>query len=402
MLLEPAWLGISLLALLAVPAGPARAAKRALFDNFHAEQAGNADWVIDNDQPTPLPAQGAIVPSTPRTYWTGAVSSWGVDLVKRGFTVTTNNAAITYGNAANPLDLANFDVLVVPEPNTLFSASEHTAILSFVYDGGGLIAVGDHHVSDRNNDGFDSPMIWNALDPTRLLGVHWGTAGDADNNIVQTSINVNPAPSDSVTHGPEGTAPGLAFHNGTTFTLFPADNPSVRGEVWMTGVAQGSNASIMAASSRYGSGRVFFLGDSSPIDDGSANPGNSNIFDGWAESADSVLILNATRWASRRDPVLGVGDHDAAPLSLARPRPNPSHAGALFSFSLPAAGSARLEVLDVSGRRVWSHSQVLPPGTHEWRWDGRDHAGRDAGPGLYLVRLATPWGTRTSRLARVR
>ena len=389
-------------ALLAGLAAPVGAAKRALFDNFHAEQAGNADWVIDNDQPTPLPAQGAIVLSTPRTTWTGAISSWGVDLVKRGFTVTTNNAAFTYGNAANPLDLANFDVLIVPEPNTLFSASECTAILAFVHDGGGLIAVGDHHVSDRNNDGFDSPMIWNALDPTRLLGVHWGTAGDANNNIVQTSTNVNPAASDSVTHGPEGVAPGLAFHNGTTFTLFPADNPSVRGEVWMTGVAQSSTASVMAASSRHGSGRVFFLGDSSPIDDGSANPGNSNIFDGWAEIADSVLILNATRWASRREPTLGVADHGAATLSLAQPRPNPSHAATLFAFSLPAAGSARLEVLDVGGRRVWSRSQVSASGPHEWTWDGRDRAGRDAGAGLFLVRLVTAWGTRTTRLARVR
>jgi len=299
---------------LAAPA--AHAAKRALFDNFHAEQAGNADWVIDNDQPTPSPPQELIVPSTPRTYWTGAISSWGVDLVKRGFTVATNNAPLTYGNGTNPLDLSNFDVLIVPEPNTLFSASEAAAILAFVHDGGGLIAVGDHHISDRNNDGFDSPMIWNALDPTRLLGVHWGTAGDANNNIVQTSTNVNPAPSDSITHGPEGVAPGLAFHNGTTFTIFPADNPTVRGEVWMTGVSQSSTTGIMAASSAYGSGRVFFLGDSSPVDDGSANPGNNNIFDGWAESADSVLIMNATQWATRREPA---ADLTAPSVTLSAP-----------------------------------------------------------------------------------
>ena len=122
--------------------------------------------------------------STPRTYWLGALSSWGVDLVKRGFTVTTNTAAFTYGNAANPLDLSNFDVLIVPEPNTLFSAGESAAILAFVHDGGGLIAVSDHDGSDRNNDGFDSPRIWNAFDPGHLLGVHWGSTGDANNNIV--------------------------------------------------------------------------------------------------------------------------------------------------------------------------------------------------------------------------
>jgi len=360
----------ALLALAA--ASPAEAAKRALFDNFHAEQAGNADWVIDDNQPTPSPAQAAIVPSTPRTYWTGAISSWGVDLVKRGFTVTINNAAFTYGNAANPLDLSNFDVLIVPEPNTVFSAAEKTALLSFVYDGGGLIAVGDHHISDRNNDGFDSPMIWNALDPTLLLGVHWGTAGDANNNLVQTSTNVNPAPSDSITHGPVGVAPGLAFHNGTTFTISPATNPSVRGEVWMTGVSQASNTGIMAASSRYGSGRVFFLGDSSPIDDGSATPGNSNIFDGWAEIADSVLILNATLWASRRDPP--PADLTAPTVTLAAPDGGESwDVGSAHDIMWTATDAVGVTSVDVE----WSSHGANGPwqaialatandGTHSW------------------------------------
>jgi hypothetical protein len=393
------------LAFAAVLAGsPAAATKRALFDNFHAEQAGNADWVIDNDQPTPLPVQSAIVGSTPRTYWLGALSSWGVDLVKRGFSVTTNNAAFTYGNAANPLDLSNFDVLIVPEPNTLFSAAETAAILAYVHDGGGLVAVSDHDVSDRNGDGFDSPKIWNAFDPGHLLGVHWGSTGDANNNIVQTSTNVNPAPSDSVTHGPDGAVTALEFHNGTTLTLFPADNPGVRGEVWMIGLPQTSTTGLMAASARYGSGRVFFAGDSSPIDDGSANPGNTSIFDGWGEGggADSVLFLNATQWASRREATLGVGPGGGARLSLARPVPNPAEGVALLRFSLPAAGSARLDIVDVTGRRVWTRRESLGPGAHEWRWDGRDAGGRAVRAGVYEVRLVTPWGTRNTRLAWIR
>ncbi len=661
---------------------PAAAAKRALFDNFHAETAGNADWIIDDNAPTPSPAQGAIVPSTPRTYWLGAISSWGVDLVKRGFTVTTNNAVITYGNAGNPLDLSNFDVFIVPEPNTLFSAAEGTAILAFVRNGGGLIAVGDHDISDRNNDGFDSPKIWNALDPTFQLGVHWGSTGDANANIVQTSSNVNAAPSDSITRGPEGNVAALAFHNGTTFTIHPEVNPTVRGEVWMAAASQAGTTGIMAASSQYGSGRVFFCGDSSPIDDGSAQPGNTNIFDGWAEVADSVLFVNATLWATRRaapagdliapsvtmtspngsedwkagsqhaltwtasdnvgvtavdlalsfdggttypnniatglansgsfswtvpdtvsasmrvratardaannatsdasnasftisrwqvlasagpggsvspsgtiplaqggsvtvsvtasagfgiadvrvdgasvgtpssftfstvsanhtlaaafadvqapsvlltaplggetwevntshaitwtasdnvqvdsvtvewsahgsngpwqaianalantgsfnwlvpaaptdsalvrvtafDPAgnatqavsgalftisanAGVGDRGPAVLALARPMPNPARGATTLRFALPAAGSVRLEVLDVTGRRVWGLAQTLPSGAQAFRWDGRDDSGRPLGAGLYLVRLATPWGVRSTRLAWVR
>jgi hypothetical protein len=107
----------------------------------------------------------SITASTPETYWTGAISSWGVALVKTGNTVETLPAgtAITYGNTGNPQDLSKYDVFVVDEPNILFSAAEKTAILNFVSHGRGLFMISDHTVSDRNNDGYDSPVIWNDL-----------------------------------------------------------------------------------------------------------------------------------------------------------------------------------------------------------------------------------------------
>src|SRR5438067_2131610 len=49
------------------------------------------------------------------------------------------------------------------EPNTKFSSAEKTAILNFVKNGGGLFMISDHTNSDRNNDGWDSPDIWNDL-----------------------------------------------------------------------------------------------------------------------------------------------------------------------------------------------------------------------------------------------
>ena len=224
---------------------------------------------------------------------------------------------------------------------------EASAILAFVHDGGGLIAVSDHSGSDRNNDGVDSPMIWNALDPTVLLGVHWGSTGDANNNIVQTSSNVNAAASDSVTRGPEGNVASLAFHNGTTFTLHPEVNPTVRGEVWMTGVAQSSLTSVMAASAQYGSGRVFFAGDSSPIDDGSANAGNTSIFDGWGESADSVLFMNATLWATRR----AASSADVTPPTVAITAPNGAEdwkAGSTHAITWTASDNVGVTAIDLA------------------------------------------------------
>ncbi|MEO5987855.1 MAG: FlgD immunoglobulin-like domain containing protein [Candidatus Eisenbacteria bacterium] len=301
-------LATCLTVLLAGFATPAFAAPpRALFDNTHAETAGNADWIIDADQPEPIPAQATVTPATPRTYWLGGISSWGIDLVKRGYQVSTLTTAfgITYGNAGNAYDLSNFDVFIMPEPNTLFSRAESTAIFNYVSDGGGLVVVVDHMNSDRNNDGWDSPRILNALGIQQAWGIRCAVTGDANNSISQDSGNYTSDSADPIVNGPNGKADSLSFHGGDTFILYPANNPSVRGTFWMTGNAQSSTVNVMAARLTYGAGRVFIVGDSSPADDGSAQAGNSSIYDGWGEVSgrDSLVFLNATQWVTRQSDV---------------------------------------------------------------------------------------------------
>ena len=67
----------------------ANAQTKILFDNTKAETAGSADWVVDADaskgsaQRVPTPLQSTITPSTPETYWTGALSNWGIDCVNK-------------------------------------------------------------------------------------------------------------------------------------------------------------------------------------------------------------------------------------------------------------------------------------------------------------------------------
>ena len=404
LLLRPGRAGLALALLFA--ASPALATPRALFDNTHAETAGNADWIIDTHQPLPLPDQSTVGAATPRIYWLGAISSWGIDLVKRGYEVATLAApnTISYGDTTQPYDLSRFDVFIVPEPNTLFSAAESTAVFEFVEAGGGLIAVGDHWNSDRNGDGWDSPEIWNALDAQGLWGVHWSIQTDANNNIVQDSGNEDTTPADSIVHGPVGIADSLSFHNGSTFTLTPADNPQVRGVFWMNGLAHGSTG-VMAARSEYGNGRIFFLGDSSPIDDGSAQPGNSSIYDGWGEAAgrDSILVMNATLWATRRAPDLPLAAPPAPParLALAPPSPNPSRGVTTLRWSLATAADGTLELRDVAGRRVRTLARgTFAAGEHAQTWDGRDATGRPVPPGLYFARLVAAGGQRSQRIVR--
>ena len=144
--------------------------------------------------------------------------------------------------------------------------------------------------------------MWNQIDPGHLLGVHWGSKGDPNANISQRSTNVASARDADLVQGAAGTVKALEFHNGTTLTLDTHANSTVRAVVWMLGVPRTSPTRVMAAQASFGTGRVAFIGDSSVIDDGSASPGNTNIFDGWNEAGGSngILTMNATLWVTRR------------------------------------------------------------------------------------------------------
>lgn len=103
---------------------------------------------------------------------TGTASGLRGRLAKAGYQIETlpPGVPITYGVASNVQDLSNYDVFIVPEPNVRFSDSEKGAILAFVQDGGGLFMIADHGQSDRNNDGWDSPEIFNDLGSDSLFG----------------------------------------------------------------------------------------------------------------------------------------------------------------------------------------------------------------------------------------
>lgn len=283
--------------------GAAGGAKKFLFDNTKAETAGNADWVLDQDgspQRIPTPLQNTITASTPETYWTGAISAWGIALAKKGHTVETlpSTGAITYGSTTNAQDLSKYDVFVIDEPNIRFTAAEKVAILTFVQNGGGLFMVSDHTVSDRNNDGWDSPAIWNDLmNNNTVQNNPFGFVVDLT-NFSQLTSNVRTASSGNVIlNGSQGAVTQLDFHNGASVTINPAVNASVTGLIWKTGVAQ-NNINLMAASSTFGTGRVFIVTDSSPIDDGTGAAGN-NLFNGWFTYSHVRLFMNASFWLAK-------------------------------------------------------------------------------------------------------
>jgi len=96
--------------------------------------------------------------------------------------------------------------------------------------------------------------------------------------------------------------------------------------------------------------------------------------------------------------VLGVPDGGWR-LALAGFRRNPVTTDLRVTFTLPDAGPARLELVDLGGRRVWSQEVGrLGAGTHSL------DLGREGAPpaGVYFLRLTHPAGTLTAKAVLMR
>ncbi|GHJ36632.1 hydrolase [Streptomyces sp. TS71-3] len=315
-------------------AHPAAAATphRILFDNTKAETAANADWVISTSQPDPLGEDSS--PSS-EGDWTGALSSWGVALQKTGdysLKTLSSGSTITYGTSS-ALDLKNFDTFVLPEPNVLLSAAEKTAVMKFVQNGGGLFLISDHTGADRNNDGEDAVEVINDLmknnsvDSTDPFGFSIDTVDVSNDNPRAISDSSNP-----VLHGSFGTVTGSIIRDGATATLKPSDNSAVKGLVYRTGSS--GNSGAFFATSTFGSGRVAFWGDSSPIDDGTGHSGD-DLYDGWNDPAgsDSELALNATEWLAGGSGSSGGGGGGGGDCTSAQLLANPGFESGGTSWS---------------------------------------------------------------------
>jgi len=96
----------------------------------------------------------------------------------------------------------------------------------------------------------------------------------------------------------------------------------------------------------------------------------------------------------------GVGDPILATPATVRlaSAPNPFRTATELRFDLPEAGPYAVEVFDVAGKRVQAFRGIGHAGANTLRWDGRNEAGREAGAGVYFLRL-TAGGRTASRRA---
>ncbi|SHH56085.1 DNA-binding protein [Thermosipho atlanticus] len=219
--------------------------KRVLFDAGHAQQAGNADWVI---------------------Y--GAYSNFADSIKKQlnGYVEETKEEL-------NYELLSLYKVLIIPEPNRPFKENEVKSIIKFVENGGGLFLIADHGDSDRNGNGWDSPKIFN----TFVERFVFRFVGD---NIQEEPVKY------VYEHPITQNINEVGVWAGTTIEIL---DKSV--EVLLAD----KNKKAYLILAKYGKGEIVAIGDSSPFDDGTGDI-NDALHDGWDWGDDSKLAINIIKY----------------------------------------------------------------------------------------------------------
>jgi hypothetical protein len=93
----------------------------------------------------------------------------------------------------------------------------------------------------------------------------------------------------------------------------------------------------------------------------------------------------------------------AAALRLGAPRPNPFDGSLRLDYAIPREGWVRLEIVDVTGRRVRTlAAEFQKAGSHRTAWDGRDEGGLVVADGVYTVRLEHDGEAVARRVLRLR
>lgn len=162
----------------------------------------------------------------------------------------------------------------------------------------------------------------------------------------------------------------------------PISSATLRGlggagsEVTVTGVPRGSGIRMGVDRDRDG----FYDGDEL---DAHSDPGNP------ASTPNNVAVEPA---------------HDAARDIFGGLGPNPFRASTELRFSLARPGAVSVAIYDVLGRevRVRARGQGFSAGPQRLAWDGRDGEGREAGAGVYFVRVRTPMAQWTRAVIRIR
>ena len=217
---------------------------RVLFDVYHGENSGNADWTVE-----------------------AAYSDYADALKSKGYIVNSLERSMDY------LTLAQYDAFVLPEPNTPLSRDQIAALERYVTKGGSLFLMADHGGADRDGDGWDAVEIFNVFTPG-LLGIMF----DGNNLLKGPATEILPTP---FTAGVER----IGLWNGSSITI-------IDGDVSVAAKVYGRSYVVYGSA---GEGKFVAIGDSSPFEDGSGTTGKT-LYNGWKMYDDAILGVNIIDW----------------------------------------------------------------------------------------------------------
>ena len=224
-------------------------------------------------------------------------------------------------------------------------------------------------LADSNASGFHRTVLF-VRAATATPGIYFDSAPDSG----WSADNLPPAPP----------APFLAAHTGGATHLHWG--PNVEPDLWHYAVYRGSSAGFIPGPSN----RI-----ATPSDTGYADVGPAGSY--YKLSAVDVNGNESGFALITPDGTTGVGGEPPVAFALEGVRPNPaSGRGLHVALALPTGAAARLELLDVSGRRVLARDVgSLGVGRHTVNLA----AGRSVAPGLYWVRLTQGANRQTTRVA---
>jgi PKD repeat protein len=310
----------------------AQTPKKVLFDHTRHEEAGtSAEWVICSaSEPNPSPTAPAS-----EADWNGGISAWAFDLYKAGYTVQTlpPTGRVTYGDATNTQDLANYAVYIIPEPYLKFTAAEKQAILTFVQNGGGLFMVCNHPGALRysGTGGTDAYTVFNDLvavnggNPFGFTFVPGHGPGDTLANTTSTAFSTSTSPAaQAIVHGAYGGLGLMDFHSYSYLNFNTAQNPNVQ-EILHTQISGDTGSFIVTCT--IGAGRVVAISDSSPSDDGTTTTSGKSLHASYGINSNRAFYLNATTYLA------GTSTAPVPSVSIISPSSNPTIlAGGSVSF----------------------------------------------------------------------
>jgi hypothetical protein len=224
-------------------------------------------------------------------------------------------------------------------------------------------------LADSNASGFHRTVLF-VRAATATPGIYFDSAPDSG----WSADNLPPAPP----------APFVAAYAGGATHLHWG--PSGEPDLWHYAIYRGSSAAFIPGPGN----RIATRSDTGYVD---VSPAGSY----YKLSAVDVNGNESGFALITPDATTGVGGEPPVAFALEGVRPNPTSGRGLYvALALPTGAAARLELLDVSGRRVLARDVgSLGVGRHTVNLV----AGRSVAPGLYWVRLTQGANRQTTRVA---